>query len=440
MTSTTVTVEEFAARARSWLAANMPPADPKAGYFFFTDASSRTDDDDLVRIRRCRELQRLLFDGGFAGICVPAEYGGQGLTPAHQYAFNRELRGYDFPLEIQASTFIPCLALLLEFGSPEQKLRHIPAMLRGEEVWAQFLSEPDGGSDAAGAATSAVRDGDRWVLNGSKIWTTGGWYSDWAMCLARTNWDVEKHQGLTIFTVPVASPGIEIRRIEMANGAREFCQEFLTDVVVEDRDRLGEVDGGWAIMGRWLHHERTISGGSPYVTSAGGRDDESADARRLVRLAREQGTLSDPRTLELIGEDRALSLVRDALVSSVSAKMRAGELPHHAASMLRLFSGVSTARRATIAYEIAGPGAVVWPLDREPGDPASGTPSAAADEPDNPAGAQAGAGYLIRQAACIGGGTTEMARNVISERLLGLPREARADGGPFRDVPRSVRS
>ena len=427
-------VETFAARARSWLASHMPPADPAAGHFFFTDASTRTDEHDLARIQRCRELQRLLLDGGFAGICVPAEYGGQGLTAAHQFAFNRELRGYDYPLEIQASTFIPCMALLLEFGSEEQKQRHVPAMLRGEEVWAQFLSEPDGGSDAAGAATTAVRDGRRWVLNGSKIWTTGAWYSDWAMCLARTNWDVEKHRGLTIFTLPVASPGVEIRRIEMSNGAREFCQEFLTDVVVDDRDRLGEVDGGWAIMGRWLHHERTISGGSPFVTSAGGRGDDAAgDTRRLVRLAREQGTLEDPRTLELIGEARALSLVGDALVRSVTRKMRSGELPHHAASMLRLFGGVSTARRATIGFELAGAAGVVWPADPKPGEPAPG-------EGEGSQGAQAGVGYLVRQAACIGGGTTEMARNVISERLLGMPREARSDDGPFRDVRRSAGS
>jgi len=430
-----LSVEQFAERAGGWLAEHMPPADPAAGHFFFTDVSTRTDSHDLARIQRCRQLQRLLYDGGFAGICVPREYGGQGLTAAHQFAFNRELRGYDYPLEIQASTFIPALALLLEFGSEEQKLRHIPAMLRGEEIWAQFLSEPDGGSDAAAAATTAVRDGDRWVLNGSKIWTTGAWYSDWAMCLARTDWEAEKHRGLTIFTLPVRSPGIEINRIEMSNGAREFCQEFLTDVSVEDRDRLGEAGGGWAIMGRWLHHERTISGGSPYVTSAGGRGDDAAGGiMRLVQLAREQGTLDDPGTLELIGEARALSLVGDALVRSVSAKMRSGDLPQHAASMLRLFGGLSTARRATIGFELAGAAAVVWPSGCKPGDP-TGDPTAG--ERVGVSGAHIAAGYLVRQAACIGGGTTEMARNVISERLLGMPREARADDGPFRAVRRS---
>jgi alkylation response protein AidB-like acyl-CoA dehydrogenase len=417
VTRENVTVDEFAARARSWLAGHMPPADPSAGHFFFTDTSSRTDDHDLARIDRCRELQRLLFDGGFAGICVPREYGGQGLTPAHQFAFNRQLKGYDFPLEIQASTFIPCLAILLEFGTEEQRNRHIPAMLRGEEVWAQFLSEPGGGSDAAGAVTTATRDGGQWVLNGSKIWTTGAWYSDWAMCLARTNWDVEKHRGLTVFTLPIRSAGVEVRRIELLNGSKEFCQEFFTDVVVDDRDRVGDVDGGWTVVTRWLHHERTIAGGSPYVTSAGGRAGTRDEGTRLAQLARELGTLNDPGTLELIGEARALSLVGDALTSSVTRKMQTGELPQHAAAMLRLFSGVTNARKATIALELAGGSGVVWPAQSE-------------------RRAQVGIGYLVRQTACIGGGTTEMARNVISERLLGMPRESRADDGPFRNVPR----
>jgi alkylation response protein AidB-like acyl-CoA dehydrogenase len=418
VTEEPVAVEEFAARARTWLADHMPPADPSAGHFFFGDPGSRTDEHDLARIDRCRELQRRLFDGGFAGICVPKQYGGQGLTPAHQFAFNRELRGYDYPLEIQASTFIPCMAVLLEFGTDEQKRRHIPAMLRGEEVWAQFLSEPGGGSDAAGAVTTATRDGDQWALNGSKIWTTGAWYSDWALCLARTNWEVEKHRGLTVFSLPVRSPGVEVHRVQLLNGSKEFCQEFLTDVVVDDRDRVGDVDGGWTVMSRWLHHERTIAGGSPYVTSAGSRADGGPnDASELAQLARGLGTIEDPRTLERIGEARALTLVGDALVRSVTAKMQAGALPHHAAAMLRLFNGTANVRKAAIALELAGGAGVVW-------------------APEQAGLARAGTGYLVRQAGCIGGGTTEMARNVISERLLGMPREARADGGPFRDVPR----
>ena len=110
------------------------------------------------------------------------------------------------------------MAVILEFGTEEQKQRHLPAILRGEELWMQFLSEPSGGSDVAGALTTAVRDGDEWVLNGSKIWTTGAWWSDWGLCLARTNWDVPKHRGLTVFMLPIHQPGIEVHRIEMLNG------------------------------------------------------------------------------------------------------------------------------------------------------------------------------------------------------------------------------
>ncbi len=412
-----ISVEEFAARARGWLADTMPLADASAAEFFLT-ATGRDDDEDLARIETCRRLQRLLAGAGFAGICVPAEYGGQGLTPAHQAAFNRELRGYDYPAEIQASTFIPCMALLLEFGTEEQKQRHIPKMLRGEEIWVQFLSEPGGGSDAAGAVTSATRDGDQWVLNGSKIWTTAGWYGDWAICLARTNWDAEKHRGLTVFSFPVATPGVEVRRIELVNGSQEFCQEFLTDVHVADADRIGDVDAGWDVVTRWLYHERTISGGSRYVTGQGNQPTEGPyEAAAFRERAQQRGTWDDERTQELIGEARTLSLVRSALVQSVTRKMQAGALPHHAAAMMRLFSGMATTRRATIAHELAGEQAVVW-------------------EPGDRTGAQVALGYLVRQAACIGGGTTEMARNVISERLLGMPRERRADQEAFRDVPR----
>ncbi len=186
----------------------------------------------------------MLYDGGLAGICVPREYGGQGLTPAHQAVLNREIVGYDYPAETQVPTFTPCMAVILEFGTEEQKRLHIPAILKGEELWMQFLSEPSGGSDVAGAQTTAVRDGDEWVMNGSKIWTTGAWWADWGLCLARTNWDVPKHRGLSVFMLRIHQPGIEVHRIEMLNGSREFCQEFITDVRIPDTDRIGEVDDG----------------------------------------------------------------------------------------------------------------------------------------------------------------------------------------------------
>ncbi len=224
-----------------------------------------SEEEELAEIAHERALQRALFDAGLAGLCFPREYGGQGLTPEYQQVLNEELAGYEYPRRIQIPTFSPCATVLLEFGTEEQKRRHIPAILRGEELWMQFLSEPSGGSDVAGALTTAVRDGDQWVLNGSKIWTTGAWWSDWGLCLARTNWDVPKHRGLSVFIFPIHQPSIEVHRIEMLNGSREFCQEFLTDLIVPDTDRVGDVDDGWTVGIRWMFHERMLYT-SPYVT------------------------------------------------------------------------------------------------------------------------------------------------------------------------------
>ena len=223
-------VEDFRARARTWIRANLRPLELNEDAGIMRPKFS--DDEELAEVNAERALQRKLFDAGFAGLCFPTEYGGQGLTPAHQRAFNAEITGYEFPFRIQAPTMSPCAAVLLDFGTEEQKQQHIPAILKGEEIWMQFLSEPSSGSDVAGALTSAVPEGDNWLLNGSKIWTTGAWWSDWALCLARTNWDVPKHRGLTVFILPITAAGVDVQRIELLNGNKEFCQEYLTDVAV----------------------------------------------------------------------------------------------------------------------------------------------------------------------------------------------------------------
>lgn len=415
-------VEEFTQRARSWLAANMPPPPPESNRFG-TGHAARSDEEELARIAECRELQRRLFDGGLAGICVPEEYGGQGLTPAHQEAFNREIVGYDYPAETQVPTFTPCMAVILDFGTEEQKKRHIPPILRGETFWMQLLSEPSGGSDVAGAQTTAVRDGEEWVINGSKIWTTGAWWADWGLCLARTNWDVPKHRGLTVFMMPLQQPSIEIHRIEMLSGSREFCQEFLTDVRVPDGDRIGEVDQGWTVGSRWMYHERTVSGGSPYLIrpagAGGGRVHRPASSMYAPRIGTARHLHPDRRR-ELVGESRTLELVEGALASRISEGIHSGRMSDQSAAIMRLYGGTRGIRMATIGFELAGSSAVAWSDD------------------DEDLG-QSGVGYLIRQSSAIGGGTTEMSRNVISERVLGMPRERTMDKDvPFREVPRGA--
>ena len=417
--SDTVDLEELRQRARSFARDNLRKVSKTALSGLLRNNS--TDEEELAEVAREREVQRMMFDAGLAGICIPTEYGGQGLTPAHQAVLNEELRGYEFPTRIQSPTFAPCTAVLLDFATEEQKLRHIPAILKGEEIWMQFLSEPSGGSDVAGALTTAVRDGDEWLLNGSKVWTTGAWWSDWALCLARTNWDVPKHRGLTVFMLPLRQPGIEVHRIEMLNGNREFCQEFLTDVRVPDADRIGEVDDGWTVGTRWMFHER-MAFNSPLVTIPAGTAHAGVGGGSMRTIARDAGRVDDPIVRDLIGEAETLDVVGRALNARIGQGIMTRTLSDQASAMGRLFHGFVSTRRTTIAFEIAGAAGAAWTEDD--GDLAD-----------------CGNDFLMRQVTCIGGGTTEMAANVISERVLGMPRERSLDRDvPFRDVPRSPSS
>ncbi|MFI7530219.1 acyl-CoA dehydrogenase family protein [Nocardia salmonicida] len=409
-------IDNFRARAREWIRAEVGPycSDVAVGLH------SVPRDQELAAVAHDRSLQRKFHDAGFTGIAIPREYGGQGLTAAHQQVFNEELAGYEYPTRFQAPTMSPCAAVLLDFGTEEQKKRHIPAMLRGDEIWMQLLSEPSGGSDVAGALTTAIRDGDDWVLNGAKIWTTGAWWSDWGLCLARTNWDVPKHRGLTVFILPIHQPGIQVHQIELLNGAKDFCQEFLTDVRVPDTDRVGAVDDGWTVGTRWMFHERMLFN-SPYVTQPTGTS-PSAGETSPTQIAHEAGVVDDPRVLDLIGEAHVLAVVGRALQKRIGHGVRSGRMSDESAAIGRLFGGVGHVRTETIKFEIAGSSTAAWSAEER-------------------GASEACESFLMRQVSCIGGGTTEMARNVISERVLGMPREPAADRGvPFREVPRGTRS
>jgi alkylation response protein AidB-like acyl-CoA dehydrogenase len=408
-------IASFRERARAFIRSNLRPATKKA--VSSTLRPARADEEELAAVAHERRLQRTFFDGGLAGICVPRAYGGQELTPAHQMVLNAELRGYEYPSRVQVPTFTPILSVLLEFGTEEQKLARIPAILKGEELWMQFLSEPSCGSDVAGAVTTAVRSGNEWVLNGSKVWTTGAWWSDWALCLTRTNWDAPKHAGLTVFMFPIKTPGIEVGRIEMLNGSKEFCQEFLSDVRVPDTNRIGGVDDGWTVGTRWMFHER-MARNSPLVTAPEGEIRAGGTGATMHAIARAAGRLEDPSAQALIGEAQTLHLVGGALRRRIGHGIVTRTLSDQSSAIARLFIGLAEARRTTVAFELAGEAGVAW--TNGDGDLA-----------------EWGVDFLIRQATCIGGGTTEMAANVISERVLKMPREEAHDRDrPFRDVPR----
>ncbi len=411
-------VEAFRLRARAWIKANLGPMQ---GWDMTQHCEN--DEEEVKAVARDRALQRKIFDGGFAGICFPKEYGGQGLAPEHNRAFNEELAGHEYPSRFAVPTFSPCASTLLEWATPEQKAKHLPAILKGDEVWVQLLSEPGGGSDVAGITTGAVRAKDSgpngdWILNGSKVWTSRAWWADWGLILVRTNWDVPKHQGMSVFILPLHQPGIEIHRIERLNGESEACQEFFTDVKIPESDRMGEIDAGWTIGQRWMYHER-LGHNSPYVTTPIGGKKAQSHEPSTVGIARKAGRLNDPAARELIGEHRALGLVSQHLSRRIAIAAASGKGNTDLSSVDRVFRATSGIRRSTIAYELAGAGASVWDEDEE----------SAADA--------VGMNFLLRQAGAIGGGTTEISRNVVAERVLGMPREPSGDKGvAFRDIAR----
>jgi alkylation response protein AidB-like acyl-CoA dehydrogenase len=399
-------VEDFRRRARAWLAATMPPLDP--------EKAARLARDELPAWSRARALQKMLYDGGFAGICFPREYGGLGLGYEYKKAFDAEATGYELPLLLSVPSFAICCATILDTGSEAQKRTHIAAALRGDEVLVQLLSEPSGGSDLAGVLTRAVRRDGRWVINGAKTWSTSAFAADYGLCLARSNWDVPKHEGLTMFLVPLAHPGVTISRVQQVNGSVEFCQEFLDDVDVGDDAVIGEPGGGWAVASRQLYHERRAMGdGSEYSSGPGIADAGDVSIDLLSLAQRTAGDHSD-RVRDMVGRALVHRAVQRQLSDHVYHAVSSGALPPAAGSIIRLAMAEVHALETDAAYAVAGPSAVVGDelLD-------------------------VGTRYLSRQVAHIGGGTTEMARNVIGERVLNFPREYAADRGvPFNQVQR----
>jgi alkylation response protein AidB-like acyl-CoA dehydrogenase len=400
-------LEVFRLRAREWLAENMPRLQGQENRQLMWEDELGT---------RARELQRILFDGGFAGLCFPKAYGGQGLSRVYQTVFTQESMPYEMPVLFNIPTLSILAPTLLDFGTEEQKLAHIPKILSGEEMWVQFLSEPSGGSDLAGLVTRATRDGDVFILNGSKIWSSGAFRSDYALCLARTDWHLPKHRGLTCFIVKIHQPGIEVQQIKMVNRTAEFCQEFFDDVAIPAANVVGEVNDGWTVASRLLFHERdAVGGGSPYVSgltvaSAG----QGGFRSELLELARATGQTADPRVRQLVAEDRINERVQAQLVDRVSTGIRTGAFPGPAGSMPRLIHSVTSERHLDMALEIAGASA--------------GASMDAAD-------ILLGEAYLQRQGGSLGGGSNEMQRNIISERVLGMPREFAADRDrPFDEV------
>ncbi|HEY3940967.1 MAG TPA: acyl-CoA dehydrogenase family protein [Acidimicrobiales bacterium] len=408
-------LEEYRLTARKWLEGNLERRDPDVG------PSLRGVDHKTVEgIALERVIQRKVFDAGYAGITWPTEYGGQSLTPAHEAVFNEESRPFrtaDFGVA-GGTTMGVCARTMLVHASPDFLRRHIPRILAGEELWVQFFSEPGAGSDLAGITTRATRDGEEWILSGSKIWSSGAYYADYGMCLSRTDWDVPKHRGLTWFGVKVDLPGVTVQPVREINGDAEFCQEFFDDVRLSEADVIGEVNRGWTVAQTMLVFER---GGSDSGEVRPRPTRPKGLAPDLVALARRAGRDKEPYVRQQVARAHINDFAAAQLARRVGGLIRTGRgNPAGVASYGKLATGTFGALRARIGMEIGRGGALVW----EPGQLDGMAPSVT---------------YLNGRLGGIAGGTNEMQRNGIGERVLDLPREPSFDTNrPFNEVVRAA--
>jgi hypothetical protein len=259
MTAAAGELDAYRAQLRAWLEASLPLRDTRPEL-----RSGREIPPE--QLARDRARQQAVYEAGYLGITLPAEYGGRGLSKDHQRIWNEESARYAVPWPGGVASHVTLgviLPTIMAYGSERQKREWVPRMLSGEEIWAQLLSEPGAGSDLAGIQTRATRDGGEWVLDGAKIWSSGAMSADYGICLARTDWDVPKHRGLTWFKVPLHDERVTVRPVREINGSAEFCEEFLDGVIVADEMVIGEVNAGWP--DRALPGPRPAAGGGAVV-------------------------------------------------------------------------------------------------------------------------------------------------------------------------------
>jgi alkylation response protein AidB-like acyl-CoA dehydrogenase len=389
---------EFRRAASAWLEAH---ADARTG---LKDWSRNPAHPDYVR--RCREWQHTLSEGGWGAITWPVEYGGRGDSAWHQTIFNQETARYDVSVGVFSVGIGMAGPTLIAHGSEEQKQRYLPPMLRGEEVWCQLFSEPDAGSDLAALKTRAERDGEAFVVNGQKVWTSGAQYSDWGILIARTNAEVPKHKGITYFVVDMRTPGVEVRPLRQITGIAHFNEVFLRDVAVPTANVVGEIDGGWAVAHTTMGYERALIGGTGQGFTIG----------QVLDLARRCGKSTDPLIRQhLVDFFTRLELLR-YMNYRVQTALSKGRLPGPEASTTKLFVSRHMSLTGELFMRLLGANGML-------------ADGAALDD-----GIWETA-FLNQWTSRLGGGTDNIQRNSLGERVLGLPREPRADKDqPFSAV------
>jgi alkylation response protein AidB-like acyl-CoA dehydrogenase len=398
-----IDVESFADKARRWLSEH-------AAEFAVPQGSAMWLDPSLSRAFRSA-----LWDAGLLGITLDPAYGGQGLTDEHQKAFAREAATYSLPPTGEPVTTGICAPTLLDFGSEEQKKRHVPRMIRGEESWTQLLSEPGAGSDLAGLQMKAARDGDEYVLDGQKVWTSAAQQCDLALCIARTNSGVPKHQGLSMFIVDLKAPGVTIRPLRQMTGESHFNEVFLDSVRVPASNLVGRENDGWRALTAMLTHERLALGAGTGAGGGGPSWAQSASSQ-FIELARAQGLNLDP----LVRQEIARLYTAEKVLAYMGQKMRdeiaAGIPVGSKGSVAKLATAILARQSSNLGMALGGPGAQAWLGDK-------------------PVGEDLAYATLGAPARAIAGGTSEIQRNTIGERVLGLPKEPQVDRDiAFKDI------
>jgi alkylation response protein AidB-like acyl-CoA dehydrogenase len=370
-----ISVDEFRGRARSWIEEHRESAPRDYGAIC---------PPDLVEAGVA--WQRLIFESGFAGVHWPVEYGGLGLTPEHQGAWIEECAMAGVPPFFNMVGLVLAGGSVMMFGTAEQKAQHLRPTLRADRVWCQLFSEPGAGSDLGGLSTRAERDGDRFIVNGQKVWCSGGRYSDWGILMARTDPGAKKHDGISFFLFPMHLPGVEVRPLKQMTGESEFDEVFFTDVELAAENLLGPLHGGWGVGMAVLTNERGHIGASVIGLE-----------RRLKAMA----SLADERALDpLERQELALLLSRGHAYKAMA--QRQGPIASTAASLMKLGITEMMFAASMLRGDLAGASAML----------------------DGPAAA----GMLAAPGGRIAGGTSQVQRNIIGERLLGLPREPKPAG------------
>ena len=399
----------FRAKAREWVQANAPK-EYEAELSLASLGRISLKKGDMVDVGKA--WQKKKFDAGWACLSWPKDYGGRGATPIEKVIWQQEEGVFGKltqPFQIGEGM---CGPTVMAFGSEEDKRRRLPKLASGEEIWCQLFSEPAGGSDVAGLRTRAERDGDDWIVNGQKIWTSGAHYADWGLLITRTDPNVPKHKGLTMFFLDMKSKGVEVKPIKQASGMQEFNEVYFTDVRIPDSQRLGNVGDGWNVSLTTLMNER-MSIGSRLAT---GFPEIFAFCSELMT---DDGLAIDDRAVRMKLADWAVksSGLKYTAYRSLSALSR-GERPGPENSIGKLVAGTMVQDIAAFAMDLQGAAGVIT-------DPAEAEVAGRFQ-----------AMWLGSPGMRIAGGTDEILRNIIAERVLGLPGDIRVDKGvPFNKIP-----